>query len=79
VVSDNGPGITPLLRERIFDPFYRGPGAPSHGSGLGLALVARIARSHHARVTVADGADGRGVCLNVTFPLPGAVAGASPA
>lgn len=78
-VSDNGPGIARPLRERIFDPFYRGPGAPSHGSGLGLALVARIARSHNARVTLEDGAEGRGVCLSVTFPLPDAVAAASPA
>lgn len=76
-VSDNGPGIARPLRERIFDPFYRGPGAPSHGSGLGLALVARIARSHHARVTVEEGAEGRGVCLNVTFPLPGAAGAAA--
>lgn len=75
-VSDDGPGIARPLRERIFDPFYRGPGAPSHGSGLGLALVARIARSHNAGVTVDEGADGRGVCFNVTFPLPG-VAGAT--
>ncbi len=73
-VADDGPGIARPLRERIFDPFYRGPGAPSHGSGLGLALVARIARSHQARVTVEEGPQGRGVCFNVVFPLPGAAA-----
>lgn len=76
-VADNGPGIARPLRERIFDPFYRGPGAPSHGSGLGLALVARIARSHHARVTVEECAEGLGVCFNAVFPLPGATAAAS--
>jgi len=77
-VADDGPGIARSLRERIFDPFYRGPGAPSHGSGLGLALVARIARSHQARVRVEEGAGGRGVCFCVTFPRPhvdGAAAG----
>ena len=47
-VEDRGPGVPPALRERIFEPFYRLPGASERdgGVGLGLALVQSIARRH---------------------------------
>ncbi|MCB2034444.1 MAG: HAMP domain-containing protein, partial [Ottowia sp.] len=45
VVGDRGPGVPPAQRERIFEPFYRLPGASERegGVGLGLALVRQIA------------------------------------
>lgn len=47
VVEDAGTGITPEDRERVFEPFYRRPGAASDaGTGLGLAIVRQIARLH---------------------------------
>jgi len=48
LVADRGPGVPERERERIFEPFYRPPGAPETGSGygLGLALVRQIARAH---------------------------------
>ena len=47
-VADRGTGVAPAERERIFEPFYRPPGAPETGAsyGLGLALVRQIARAH---------------------------------
>ncbi|MEX3825118.1 ATP-binding protein, partial [Paraburkholderia sp. BR14262] len=42
-VTDNGPGIAPHERARVFDPFYRIPGNEQIGSGLGLAIVRTIA------------------------------------
>jgi hypothetical protein len=48
-VSDSGPGIAPADRHRIFDPFVRLPSALSTGapgSGLGLAVVQRVATAH---------------------------------
>jgi signal transduction histidine kinase len=47
-VADRGPGVPESERERIFEPFYRPPGAREMGSGfgLGLALVRQIARAH---------------------------------
>jgi signal transduction histidine kinase len=51
-VSDNGPGVPPDQRERIFEPFYRLPGASERegGVGLGLALVRSIAQRHGGSV-----------------------------
>ncbi|MGJ7518937.1 ATP-binding protein [Variovorax sp. LT1P1] len=51
-VDDRGPGVPPALRERIFEPFYRLPGASERegGVGLGLALVKSIAERHGGSV-----------------------------
>lgn len=67
-VADNGPGIAPQERLRVFDRFYRAPDAAAGGSGIGLSLVAQIARQHSATVAVSEGLHGAGVCLTVTFP-----------
>jgi len=55
-VSDHGPGVPEDLRERIFEPFYRLPGATERdgGVGLGLALVKAIAQRHGGRVACED-------------------------
>ena len=54
-VSDNGPGIDPALRERVFRPFFT---TKRDGTGLGLALVQKIVVTHNGRVRVADRAEG---------------------
>jgi len=69
-VTDFGPGIPPHDRARMLKAFERGvvPGA-ARGSGLGLALVEQIAKSHHARFTL-DEPDGHsGVKAVVLFPI----------
>jgi signal transduction histidine kinase len=45
-VTDTGRGLTPEALERAREAFYRAPGTKSQGSGLGLAVVDRIARAH---------------------------------
>ena len=66
-VTDNGPGIPPEERARVFDRFYRQPGANAPGSGLGLAIVKTIAVAHRAQVELGAGDDGRGLTVTVTF------------
>jgi signal transduction histidine kinase len=60
VVRDRGPGVSPEERERIFEPFHRGPDA-GEGAGIGLAIVREVARRHggEARVEPADGGGAR--------------------
>jgi signal transduction histidine kinase len=66
VVSDNGPGIEPALRERVFQPFFTSKG---HGTGLGLAVVQKIIVSHGGRVTAGAVASG-GAAIQIELPLP---------
>ncbi len=54
-VEDDGPGIDPAIRARLFDPFFSGRNA-GRGVGLGLAKCWRIAEMHQGRLTVASGA-----------------------
>jgi two-component system sensor histidine kinase MprB len=59
VVRDHGPGIADEDLDRVFDRFYRSPGARSlPGSGLGLAIVRQIAERHGGRVSAERPADG---------------------
>jgi two-component system OmpR family sensor kinase/two-component system sensor histidine kinase QseC len=51
-VDDDGPGIPPEQRERMFDRFQRGEAREVEGSGLGLAIVQAVARRHGAAVEV---------------------------
>ncbi|KQY90669.1 ATP-binding protein [Pelomonas sp. Root1444] len=53
-VDDDGPGIPPEQRERVFDRFQRGEDASVEGSGLGLAIVRAAARQQGADVSLAD-------------------------
>jgi signal transduction histidine kinase len=67
VVTDTGPGIPEIDRERVLEPFVRLDGSRSTpGSGLGLALVAAIARLHGAKVELGDNRPGLAVSL--VFP-----------
>lgn len=51
-VDDDGPGIPPDLRERVFARFFRVPGSAEPGTGLGLSIVQDIVRAHGGRVGV---------------------------
>lgn len=70
-VADEGAGIPTEMREEIFERFARSDGARSRregGAGLGLAIVAAIARAHGGSVRLAPGA-GRGSSFELRLPL----------
>jgi signal transduction histidine kinase len=68
-VCDRGPGVPEALQSRIFEPFYRLPGASERdgGVGLGLALVKSIALRHAGSVHCSN-QDGGGACFEVRLP-----------
>ena len=66
-VVDNGPGIAPAERARVFERFYRGAEARPAGSGLGLAIVKEICSRHGIEITLAD-APGGGLCVDLLWP-----------
>lgn len=68
-VCDRGPGVPEGEREKIFEPFYRLPGASeaAGGVGLGLALARKIARLHGGAL-VCEGREGGGACFRLTLP-----------
>ncbi|WP_159983725.1 MULTISPECIES: sensor histidine kinase [unclassified Novosphingobium] len=67
-IEDDGPGIAPEDRERVFERFYRarGENAPP-GSGLGLSIVRALAERMGANVRLAAGAGGHGVLASIDF------------
>jgi len=69
-VTDQGPGIPPAMRERVFDRFFRNPDQTQSGSGLGLAIVRSVLEKHGGRIALSDGDGGRGLCATVWLPLP---------
>ena len=68
-IDDRGPGVPPDQRERIFEPFYRLPGASERegGVGLGLALVRQIAVRHGGSVAC-DNREGGGARFTLRLP-----------
>lgn len=68
-VQDNGPGIPPELRSRVFERFFRVLGNKSPGSGLGLGIVQQICALHHAEVSMTSPDKGSGLIVKVLFPI----------
>lgn len=66
-IRDSGPGIPVSEHERVLDRFVRLEGSRSTpGSGLGLSLVAAVAKLHQAALTLGD--NGPGLTVRITFP-----------
>jgi signal transduction histidine kinase len=72
VVADDGPGIAPADRERVFDRFVRLDEDRSRtggGTGLGLPITRDIIVAHGGTITVTD-APGGGAAVRICLPLP---------
>lgn len=70
-VRDDGPGIGPELRERVFEPFFSSK-ASGAGTGLGLTLSRDIVRDHGGDLRVVRSRR-PGACLRITLPASAAV------
>lgn len=74
-VEDEGPGIRPELRARVFDKFFRATdeGATSlgrpRGLGMGLAIARGIITAHGGRIWIESGASGAGTRVAFTIPI----------
>ncbi len=71
-VCDQGPGIPPGERVKVFDMFYRVAGGDQQaaGTGLGLAIAKGIVEAHGGSVGVLDGMHGVGACIVLRLPVP---------
>jgi signal transduction histidine kinase len=73
-VEDDGPGVPPELKERVFERFVRGVGDRGGSSGLGLSIVHAVAESHGGTVTIESPTNNsarraRGTRFTVMLPL----------
>ncbi|MGH7529041.1 MAG: sensor histidine kinase [Gemmatimonadales bacterium] len=65
-IADHGPGISPDLRPRIFEPYFT---TKADGTGLGLALVRATLEAHRGTITVSE-TPGGGATFSIVFPPP---------
>ncbi len=73
-IKDQGPGILPEERKRVFDVLYQGVIGRKlgiEGTGLGLAIVNECVVMHHGRVDILDPPHGQGAYFQVVIPLEG--------
>jgi two-component system sensor histidine kinase TctE len=67
-VKDNGPGIPPAERQRVFERFYRVLGTEAEGSGLGLAIALEIAQRSGGTIVLSEASETGGLLVSVRLP-----------
>ena len=77
-IADHGPGFATGEEERVFDKFYRSPGATGRGVGLGLAISRAIIDTHGGKIWAEPRAGG-GAVFHFTLPIGDAPPEAPPA
>ena len=69
IIEDNGNGIPPAERQRVFDPFYRILGSGEQGTGLGLSIAQTIAQRHGGSIALRDSQNfPTGLRVEITLP-----------
>jgi two-component system sensor histidine kinase KdpD len=67
-ITDNGPGVPVESLPHLFDKFYRVPGSPSGGIGIGLAIAKEIIEMHGGIIEAANAPE-RGACFSIKLPI----------
>ncbi len=65
-ISDNGVGMNPEVRDKIFEPYFT---TKDFGSGIGLTLVYKVVKEHMGDISVIS-KEGHGTTFTITLPLP---------
>lgn len=68
-VRDHGPGLPNGAQAKVFEPFWRAPGAVAGGKGLGLSIVDRLQHAQGGTVAVRALEDG-GYKITLSFAIP---------
>lgn len=68
-VADEGKGIPPEMRERVFEKFVRLDGSHSDGLGLGLAIARGIVEAQNGRIEITSGDSGVGTKVTLTLQI----------
>jgi two-component system, OmpR family, sensor histidine kinase KdpD len=67
-VADHGPGLAPAEENKVFEKFYRGPGTPAGGLGLGLSIARQLVEAHSGQIVAQNRAEG-GARFSIRLPM----------
>ena len=67
-VADHGPGLAPGEDSKVFEKFYRGPGTPAGGLGLGLSIARQLVEAHSGQIVAQNRAEG-GSRFSIRLPI----------
>jgi len=67
-VADHGPGLAPGEENKVFEKFYRGPGTPAGGLGLGLSIARQLVEAHGGEVAAQNREEG-GARFSIRIPI----------
>jgi two-component system sensor histidine kinase KdpD len=71
-VADRGPGLREGEEQKVFEKFYRGPGTPAGGLGLGLSIARQLIEAHGGTIS-AGNREGDGARFTVRLPIDEAI------
>jgi two-component system sensor histidine kinase KdpD len=68
-VADHGPGLAPGEENKVFEKFYRGPGTPAGGLGLGLSIARQLVEAHAGQIIAQNREQDRGARFSIRIPI----------
>jgi two-component system, OmpR family, sensor histidine kinase KdpD len=67
-IADHGPGLAPGEENKVFEKFYRGPGTPAGGLGLGLSIARQLVEAHSGQISAQNREEG-GSRFSIRLPI----------